>query len=76
MAGRVSATGALYLIDGVNLYTVNTTTAAVTLVGPAFEDGLAPTGSGATLYSTDDDSTASTRFPWTDAADLSGDDRR
>ena len=55
MAGRVSAEGTLYLIDGVNLYTVDTTTAAVTLIGAAFEDGLAPTGPGASLYSTDED---------------------
>jgi hypothetical protein len=50
----VHANGILYLIDGENLYTVNTDTGALTLIGPAYDDGLAPSGDPATLYCTDD----------------------
>ena len=41
-AVHLQANGTLYLVDGTNLYTVDVGTAALAVVGPAFDDGLAP----------------------------------
>jgi DNA-binding beta-propeller fold protein YncE len=49
------ANGTLYMINGSHLYTVDTSTAATTLIGPAFDDGLAPSNvPGQFLFCADD----------------------
>ena len=50
---RLQAADDLYLIDGTNLYSVDTSNAALTLIGPAYDDGLAPSGDPSFLYCAD-----------------------